>query len=425
MTEAKPTRPLAGIRVLDLGMFWSGPFAGKLLGDAGAEVIKIESPSHPDNLRILARGVYPDGEPGERPWNRSGMINERNRNKLGLALELGTEEGRTILRELVAISDVVIENFSTKVLASWDLDYEHLRTLNPRIVLCSIYSQGGSGPESGFVSFGGTLEQVGGLTNLTGYPGELPGVFTVQLPDPLGGAIAVGLVVAALRQREHTGKGRHIDLSQRENVTTLLGDFLLDYQMNGRLGEPRGNRDPRFVPQGCYPCDGEDAWVTISVANDDEWGRLSRAIGQPGLIDDARFRTLLARQEHHDQLDEILASWTRSRGKHAATEILQNWGVRAGAVNNAADLYADPQLREHAFWEQVPDPDAGVHEYPGAPMRLERTPLESRVPTPTLGQHNDYVLGELLGKSGVEVADLAQRGIIGSEPTTAAKQGRL
>lgn len=425
MTTPNGARPLDGLRVLDLGMFWAGPLAGKLLADAGAEVIKFESPSHPDNLRILARGVYPDGEAGDQPWNRSGMINERNRGKRGMALELGTEEGRGIFRELVAISDVVIHNFSNRVLAKWELDYAQLREINSQIILCSIYSQGAEGPESGFVSFGGTLEQIGGITNLTGYQNELPGGFTIQLPDPLGGTMAAGLIVAALRQRRLTGEGLHIDLSQRENVTAILGDEVIGHQFNGRPGERLGNRDPLRAPQGCYRCSGEDAWVTLSVADDEEWGQLCNAIGQPELRHDARFATVFARREHHDDLDVILGEWSLPRDKFEAMRELQAWGVRAGAVQDARDLYADPQLRAREFWEAIDDPDAGPHKYAGHPARLVRTPLGTGRATPTLGQDNDYVLRELLGKPQSEIDALQASGVIGDEPTDAARRGRL
>ena len=425
MTTNDLPMPLEGVRVLDLGMFWAGPFAGKLLADAGAEVIKIESPSHPDNLRILARGVYPGGEAGERPWNRSGMINERNRGKRGAAIELGTEAGRAIFRELVAISDVVIQNFSTRVMSNWGLDYPQLRKINSGIILCSIYSQGSQGPESGFVSFGGTLEQIGGITNLTGYQNELPGGFTIQLPDPMGGALAAGMVVAALRQRRITGEGSLIDISQRENVTAILGDEIVGHQLGARPAERLGNRDQLMAPQGCYPCDGEDAWVTLAVANDEEWSRLCEAIGQPNLQEDDRFATVLLRHEHHDALDQILTDWSRTRGKHQAMRELQAHGVRAGAVQDSRDLYADQQLRARGFWERVEDPDAGSHEYPGAPARLARTPLGTGRATPTLGQDNEYVLRDLLGKSEAEIAKLRAERVVGVDPTEAARQGRL
>ncbi len=424
-THDRTPLPLTGIRVLDLGMFWAGPFAGKWLADAGAEVIKVESCSHPDNLRILARGVYPGGEPGEHPWNRSGMINERNRNKLGITLELGKDQGRDLLRRLVKLSDVVIENFSTRVLANWQLDYPRLREINPKIILASIYSQGATGPESSFVSFGGTLEQLAGLTYITGYPDELPGIPAVQLPDPLGGAMAAGLILAALRLGRLTGEGAHIDLSQRENVVSLLGDVFMDYAMNGRVVERMGNRDKHMAPQGAYRCQGEDAWVTLSVANDEQWTGLCRAIGRPELIFDERFETLLARHRNHDAIDELITRWTASRSKNEAMRLLQEWGVPSGAVYDAQDLYRDHQLSARGFWEEIEDHEAGTHAYPGRPFRLSQTPLTTRIPTPTLGQDNDYVFRQLLGMTAEEVSRLTAEGIIGTEPTDAAKRGRL
>jgi crotonobetainyl-CoA:carnitine CoA-transferase CaiB-like acyl-CoA transferase len=417
--------PLEGIRVLDLGMFWAGPFAGKWLADAGAEVIKVESCSHPDNLRILARGVYPNGEPGEHPWNRSGMINERNRNKLGITLELGKAEGREILRRLVKISDVIIENYSTRVLANWQLDYPRLREINRQIILASIYSQGATGPESSYVSFGGTLEQLAGLTYITGYADELPGIPAVQLPDPLGGAMGAGLILAALRLRRITGEGTHIDLSQRENVVSLLGDVFMEFAMNGRVVERMGNRDKHMAPQGAYRCLGEDAWVTLSVANDEQWAGLCRAIGQPELITDRRFETVVVRHENQEAIDELITAWTSLRTNGDAMRTLQEWGVAAGAVYDAADLYKDPQLKARGFWEEIKDHEAGMHSYPGRPFKLSRTPLTTRMPTPSLGQDNVYVFRELLGMSEEELRHLRDSGIIGTEPTDAARRGRL
>lgn len=426
MTATQPgALPLQGIRVLDFGMFWAGPFAGKWLADAGAEVIKIESPSHPDNLRILARDVYPDGDPGERSWNRSGMINERNRNKLGIALEMGTPEGRAIFRRLVAISDVVVHNFSTRVLANWGLEYEALRAINPQVVLASIYSQGAQGPESGFVSFGGTLEQLGGLTALHGYSGEMSGALTLQLPDPFGGAMAAALIVAALRRRHLTGEGSYIDISQRENVTAFLGPLLLDYQMNARVPAPQGNRDPRMAPHGVYRCTGDDAWVALAVRDETDWANLCQALGRPDLTKDPRFVGMDARQEHLAELDAIIGEWASPLDKHEAMGVLRRWDIPAAAVTNAQDLYADPHLAARGFWETIEDPDAGVHRYPGRPFKLSRTPLSTRRPTPTLGQHNEYVLKDLLGLSEKEVSQLSASGVIGMEPTEAARRGRL
>jgi len=424
-SEGKLRLPLEGVRILDLGMFWAGPFAGKLLADAGAEVIKVESCSHPDNLRILARGLYPNGEKGEHPWNRSGMINERNRNKLGVTLELGSEKGRDIFRRLVEISDVVIENFSTRVLARWELDYENLRVLNPRIILCSIYSQGAEGPESGFVSFGGTLEQLSGLAYITGYPDELPGLPNIQLPDPLGGTMAAGLVIAALRQRRLTGEGCHIDFSQRENAVSVIGDVLLDYPMNNRVPERNGNFDEAMAPHGCYRCIGEDDWITLGIRGDEEWVRLCLAIGQPDLAHDERFATITNRQSGKATLDSIISEWTATLSKHEAMARLQAANIAAGAVYTAKDLHEDPHLVAREFWEKVQDVEGGEHLYPSRPFRLSKTPLSTRTPAPTLGQHNRYVLQDLLHMTDNEIGGLIAQGVIGDEPTEDAQKGRL
>ena len=237
--------------------------------------------------------------------------------------------------------------------------------------------------------------------------------------------MAVTLVLAALRQRRQSGEGAHIDLSQRENMTSMLGEFVLDYSMNGRVAERIGNRDQQMAHHGCYRCRGEDAWIAIAVETDEQWERLCDALGQPALAAAERFATVSSRRDHQDELDAIISEWTATRGKVEAMEELQRNGVSAGAVYTAADAYADPHLQARDFWEAVDDPDAGRQIYPGRPMHLSETPLTTRRPTPTLGQHNEYVFGDLLGLSEAELAELEASGIIGTEPTEVARQGRL
>ncbi|MBI4497377.1 MAG: CoA transferase [Chloroflexi bacterium] len=412
-----PPLPLAGVRILDLTMFMAGPVGTKLLADMGAEVIKVESPGHPDPIRIQARGVYPQGEPGERPWNRSGMINERARNKLGITLDLACPEGKAVFLRLVACSDVVMENYRADVMENLGLGYAALRQANPGIILVSIASQGVVGPEALYRSYGNNLEDLAGMTLLKGYEDEEhPYLVSGAYPDPTSGFLGAGVVVAALRYRRLNGVGMHVDFSQREMATAMVGDLFMDYAMNRRQPPRWGNGHPWMAPHGCYPCQGRDKWVTIAVATDAQWQRLCAAIGRPDLARDERFATGERRWQNRKALDAVLTEWTLQREHVEAMAALQQAGLAAGAVYNVAELFADPHLEHRGFFEVTEDPDAGLHRYQGRPWKLSKTPLGTRTPAPLFGQHNQQVLGGLVGLDEPELQELEVKGVIGTIP---------
>ena len=413
-----PRLPLEGIRILDLGMFWAGPYTGGILADMGAEVIKVESCRRPDPLRIQARGLYPQGDPGERSWNRSGMINDRNRNKYGITLDLSLPQGRDVFRRLVTISDVVVENFSRRVVRNLGLEYAKVREVNPNIILLSLASQGSNGPERDNVSFGPTLEQIGGLAALTGYTDEMSSFASYAYPDALAGMLGAGLVIAALRSRRRTGHGMHIDLSQRELTTCIIGETLMDYAMNGRTHQAIGNRHPSAAPCGCYPCRGEDEWVSIVVASDEEWVRLCQVMGEPELGADKRFADVIARLKNQDELDSIVGEWTRKQGHHEIMNSLQEVGIAAGAVLTVAEIVNDVHLGQREFFPLQTHPEAGTFLCKGKPLRFSGTPLRNEMPAPCLGEHNSFVYGTLLGMTQDEINDLERAGVIGTVPTS-------
>lgn len=408
---------LKGIRVLDLGMFAAGPICGAVLADVGAEVIKVESCRRPDPLRIQARGIYPNGEPGERPWNRSGLVNERNRNKFGITLDLALPKGKEVFKRLVKISDVVLENFSRKVMSVLELDYPVLKKVNPAIIMISLASAGLTGPEKDHVSFGATLEQIGGLAYLTGYPDQISSFSSPAYPDPLAGVLGAGAVIAALRYRQRTGKGMHIDVSQREVTTCIIGETLMDYSMNRRVQKAIGNRHSSMAPHGCYPCQGEDQWVTIAIASDKEWQRFCQVMGRPELAEDKRFSDLLSRWKNQDELDRIIGEWTKEEDHYQVMRRLQEAGLAAGPVLTVKELFTDPHLREREFFKTETHPEAGTFPYKGRPFRLSKTPLRRQMPAPCLGQHNSYIYGTLLGMTQEEIDELEGEGIIGTVPT--------
>ncbi|MDP2919956.1 MAG: CoA transferase [Dehalococcoidia bacterium] len=409
---------LKGIRVLDMGMFMAGPYCGAILADLGAEVIKIESCRRPDPIRVQARGIYPNRIPGERPWNRSGMINERNRNKLGITLDLTLPKGKEVFKRLVKVSDVVVENFSRKVLTGWELDYPALREVNPSIIMMSLTSQGLTGPEKDYVSFGPTLEQIGGLAHLTGYPDQISAFASFAYPDMLAGALAPGLIIAALRYRNGTGKGMQIDLSQRELATFCIGEVMMDYAMNKRVRNEAGNRHSSMAPYGCYPCQGEDRWVTIAIASDEEWRRFCQVMGKPELAEDTRFLDVLSRWKNQDELDGIITRWTKEHEHYDVMRKLQEAGLTAGAVLDMRELFNDAHLKERDFFHVETHPEAGSFPYKGRPLRLTRTPLRREMPAPSLGEHNYHVYGTLLGMSREEIQLMEKEGVIGTVPAS-------
>lgn len=411
---------LEGVRVLDMGMFMSGPHCGGLLADLGAEVIKVESCRHPDPLRIQGRGVYPRGEPGERSWNRSGMINERNRNKLGITLDLTTPKGKETFKKLVKISDVVLENFASRTMLGFGLDYPVLVKVNSHIIMLSLASQGQSGPEKDYVSYGPVLAQTSGLTHFTGYADRIAGEFFYDCMDVMAATMGAATVIAALCYRQRIGKGMHIDLSQREVGTCIIGEVMMDYFMNRRTPKPTGNRHAAMAPHGCYPCRGEDEWVTIAITSDTEWKKFCQVIGRPELAEDKRFSNLVSRWSNQDELDIVITEWSKERDHYAAMRSLQEAGIAAGAVLTTKELFSDPHLAQREFFKAVTHPEAGAFSYKGGPIRLSSTPCRTQsgvqMPAPCLGEHNHYVYGTLLGMTKTEIEELEGEGIIGTVP---------
>lgn len=419
------TYALEGLRILDMTQVAVGPYATMLLGFMGAEVIKVESCSRMDISRGQARptsgsaALYPQGDIGERPWDRTGHYIHRNGNKRSLTLDLATPRGKELLLQLAAKCDVLVENYRASVMDRLGLGYRAISQVNPRLIYVKISSQGATGPEKDYGSLGSTLEQTAGLASITGYEDGIPLMTNETFPDPVVGMLAVGALMAALRQRRQTGRGTLIDLAQREVTAAMLGEHILAHSITGTVPGPMGNRHPHMAPQGVYPCRGEDMWVAISVASDTQWHALCQAIGQPQLAQDARFATLPARHEHADDIDAILSAWTCEQDHDRVMHRLQAHGVPAGAVLKGGETIADPHLHDRGFWDEVHHPESGPYQQVTTPWQHSQSPRRTTTPAPSLGEHNTYVLGDILGLSEQDIAALAQEGIIGTRPTGA------
>lgn len=413
---------LEGLRVLDVTHVWAGPMCTRLLADMGADVIKVESARRTDTGRGEAnpRGgpgsTYPDGIPGERPWNRAAHVNERNRSKRDICLDLTHPRGVEAFKRLVANCDVVVESFRSGVMARFGLGYRDLVKVKPDIIMVSLSSQGSTGPESSYGSFGATLEQTAGLASVTGYLGGDPTTSGTFFPDPVVALLSVGTILAAVRQRQTTGRGTYVDLSQREATTSIIGEAIMEYTMNGRALGPIGNRDRVFAPQGVYRCAGDDMWIAISVRSDEEWAALANVIGEPTLAEDPRFADVVARRAHHDDADAIIGAWTATRDAFAVMAALQRVDVPAGVVEQGQHLLEDPHLNARGFWETVTHPEAGTAPFLSRPFQFSKTPGTTRRHAPLLGEHTEEVLREVGGMSDAEIAELAELGVTENNP---------
>ena len=414
--RATSAGPLAGVRIVEMGQLIAIPFAMKLLADMGAQVVRLESTGRLESYR--SDSVYLNEVDGEF-WNRGANFYEQNRNKLGITLDLARPEGLEVLRQLIAVADVFAENFTPRVIKNFGLEYDDLRCLKPDIIMVSSTGYGYTGPWANFGATGPATEGASGLAYTTGYAGGPPVMAEIPYVDYTSGEHTVFAVMTALMHRLRTGEGQFIDISQAQAASSTIPEALLDYSANGRLPTRIGNGDPQMSPHGCYPCRGDDRWIVIAVATDEEWRALCRTLETPEWEGDARFANSLARRENRDSLDRMLAEVTPGWDAHELMRALQSNGVAAGAVLDSKDLLFDPHLRERGFYEVVrhhPSTAMPPLPYAGRPWQFSKTPAVPPKAGPVVGEHNNYVLMELLGMTAEEVARLEEDGVIGNAP---------
>ena len=399
---------LTGLRVLDFTWVWAGPICTMLLADMGAEVIKVESNRRLDTSRIIP--PFPDGE--NKGLNSGGQFNTYNRSKKTCALDLTKPEAVEIAKQLVLVSDVVVENFSPPVMARLGLDYEACRAVKSDIIYLSLSGYGATGPSREYVSYGMQLQAFAGFASLTGYVGGPPRNLGTPMSDTAGGLSGAFGVLAALHHRRVTGEGQYVDVSQCEVLVALCPEAVLDYVMNGRVHGRVGNRDDSMAPHGVYPCKGENKWVSIAVATEEEWQGLCQAIGRQDLTDAPRFSDSFVRYQNHEELDKIISAWTIEHGDYQAMHILQGKGVPASAVLSNSQMVRDPHLIERGFCVEDNHPETGKRTIPGFSWHLSDTPGKVRSHAPLFGQHNKEVFCDLLGMSQEELDDLVDREVI-------------
>ena len=426
-STSKPQLPLEGVRVLDLTVAYAGSFATMQLADWGAEIIRVESCQYfPIQTRgalarpradMIPKGItppwYPDDDPGLRPWNRCAQFNAHARGKLSMTVDLMRPEGQEIFEALVEKADGIIENNLPRYMERLGVTWDRLSSINPRLILVRAPAFGLTGPYRNLRTYGSHMEAVVGHPVLRAYPGlafdRAPSGVPADALSGLGAALALTL---GLRHRERTGRGLQIELATAENLVPFLGEFIMDYTLNGRLYERMANDHWYLAPHNVYPCRGGDRWVAIAVRDEDDWRRLHRVVREPELAD-PRFSSMESRHAHRSELDAIIARWTAQRDAHWVMRRLQSEGVPAGVAMNEPDLLYDPQHDARGFFQEIESPETGTQRYVGRAWRASKTPEPAWRPPPRLGEHNEYVYRELLGVSVEEYSRLEELGHIG------------
>jgi crotonobetainyl-CoA:carnitine CoA-transferase CaiB-like acyl-CoA transferase len=420
-------KPLEGVRVIDLCVVWAGPFATMLMGDLGAEVIKCENPFvwQPMTRGSMARPpaflvnsgapwgtAYPDGIPGERPWNYCPTFVSLYRNKKSFCVDLRSEEGLEVLAKLVEKSDVVYENNATGTMEGLGITYDWLRSINPRIIMLRVPAYGSSGPYYNARALGVHLEAVMGHTLLRGYPDADPSSNTaIYSGDYMAGAQGAFAVMTALWQRRKTGRGQLIEIGQAENASAMFSQAIMDYTLNRNVQETIGNRDIHGRhPCGVYPCkspgaaaESLDRWIAIHIEDDAQWRAFGEAIGSPAWASNPHFATNAGRAEHANEIDGLISGWTREQDDYEAMHLLQGHGIAAAPVLEASRMFADPQLRDRGFFRKQRIENGNEYEFVGPVWNFNETPVEFRQPPVALGEHNDYVYRDVLGMDDAEL----------------------
>lgn len=389
---------LKGTRVLDLTRIVAGPYATRILADYGAEVIKVQTAR-------MATGLEANTTPYFCAWNR---------NKRSITLDLDHFEARRIFCKLTEAIDIVVENFSPRVMSNWELTYDDLKKVNEKLIMLSMSGMGQTGPWKDYVAFGPTVQSLGGLTHLTSYSRELPMGIGYAYADMIAGLYGATLMMAALEYRDNTGQGQYMDLSEFESACTAIGPALMHASSDLDQILPQGNHEPHIpaAPHGCYRCLGENRWCVISIFSDDEWETLCNVLGHPSFARDSRFSSLSNRKKNRKDLNLLIGKWMADQRAEIVVERLQRSGVPAGVVQNAQDLENDPQLLARGFFTSLDHPVLGGVKVDTDPIKFNRLQDRPWSASPLLGEANHYVFSELLGMTDDTIQSYVDRGII-------------
>jgi benzylsuccinate CoA-transferase BbsF subunit len=398
---------LQGVRVADFSWVWAGPLATLLLSFMGAEVIKIESRKRIDQAR---RGSITTGDSFSN-FDASPIFNNANLNKKGVTIDLSRPEGAELAKRIVAVSDVAIENMRSGVMDKLGLGYKDLVKVKPDLIMLASSGFGSSGPYREYAGYAPIFAAFGGLAHLTGYedgaPNTMSGVMDLRV-----GTVSAFVLLAALLHRQETGEGQYIDVSSTECISTLVGPQLMEYSMNRRSPFRTGNQDSIMAPHNCYRCKGDDKWISISVATDEEWNALCRAMGNPAWIRDQDFSDALSRWKNRTRLDELIGNWTINHTHYELMVLLQSVGVAAMPSFCAEEILSDAHVKARGVMTEVQHPVLGKKVVLNPSWKHSETPARVHKASPLLGENNEQVFGDLLGMSKEEITKLEAAQII-------------
>jgi benzylsuccinate CoA-transferase BbsF subunit len=383
--------------------------------------VRIESEAKLDSLRVVQPFALEEDGSFKSSYNVSGYFNNVNAGKLSMQLNMNTEKGQAVGYRLIERSDIFLTNFTPRVVEKWNLRYEQVRAVNPRIIASYAPMQGLEGPHRDFLGFGAVLVPITGFSHLSGFPNRAPIGVGTNYPDyVINPGHTATAILAALRYRNRTGKGQMIELPQIESVVNSLGTAVPDYLANGAVQDRTGNRSAIAAPHGAFRCADDpesagspDRWLAIACRDDAQWQAICAALGHPQAAADARYATFGARKQHEDALEALVGEWTRPLRAEDAMETLQQRGVPAGVVQHAQDMLdRDPHLRERAYYQYLDHPETGRSAYDGPAARLSETPGRHRSPAPLLGEHTIEVCTRVLDLSMDEIGDLVAEGVL-------------
>ncbi|MBC2665879.1 CoA transferase [Novosphingobium flavum] len=397
---------LQGIRVIDFGHVLAGPWCTMQLASLGAEVIKVETRSRPDEQRAQ------HGKGAVANLEANSNFFEINLGKKSVTLNLTTEEGKALAKQLVATADLVLENMRPGVMAKLGLDYDELRKVKPDIIMLSLSGFGGTGPLRRYAAYNPCFTSVGGTSNLTGYAEKKPNTMTNSGGDARAGTAAVFAALVALKFRQETGKGQYIDSSSSEVINSMIGDQMMDYAMNQRSPRRHGNTDKVMAPHNVYRCAGQDAWLSIAVGSEDEWAGLVRAMGNPAWASEADFATMSARKANEARLDQLIGEWTADKDHVATMHLLQGEGVAATPSFKASELFNDPHVLARGQVQEVDHAVLGTRKTITSPYRMSETEVAIRGTAPFIGADTAYVLKDILKLDDAEIARLEEAKVI-------------
>jgi benzylsuccinate CoA-transferase BbsF subunit len=399
--------PFEGLKVADFSWVAVGPITSKYLGDHGATVVRVETESRPDILRVA--GPFKDGVPGP---NRSHFYGDFNSSKVGLSLDLKNPAGLDIACRLIEWADVYFESFTPGTMDALGMGYEKARSINPSILMVSTCLMGQTGSARSFAGYGFHAGAIAGYYDITGWPDLPPDGPWTAYTDVVSPRFISALVMAALDHRRRTGQGQHIDAAQMEMGLQFLAPQIIDYNASGKIVSRNGNRSDVAAPQGAYPCAGDDQWCAIAVDTEQQWEDLRQAMGGPEWAGDERFKAVEGRLTHHDEIDGHIGQWTKDKTPKEVMELLQSHGVPSGVVQRSSDLLQDPQLAHRNLYHYLDHAEMGNIPYTGHQFRIQGYDSGPRSPAPLLGQHNEYVLKDLLGMTDEDMIEAVIAGAI-------------